>query len=65
MEKSLNDFRPPTTGNRTMQSFEDGQFTGRAITGVKAHLMAGGEDSLDELKFFDRSKSLSKSLSHD
>lgn len=40
MEKSLKDFRPPTAGNRTMQSFDDAIFTARIIAGVKPNQLA-------------------------
>eukprot|EP00347_Sterkiella_histriomuscorum_P010183 403377288 len=55
IEKSLKDFRPPTAGNRTMQSFDGAQFTTRVLAGVKANQLIQGEESLDELRFFDKS----------
>jgi hypothetical protein len=61
MERSLRDFRPPTGDSRTvMHSFDDGAaFSARIIAGVKPHQLVGGEESLDELRFFEKS---SKSL---
>ena len=57
MEKSLKDFRPPTGDSRTvMHSFDEGAaFSGRILGGVKPTQIIGGEESLDELRFFERS----------
>lgn len=52
MNQSLKDFKPPKS-DKTMHSIDDGPISARMIGGMQPGRMAN-EDSLDELRFFEK-----------